>query len=317
MTAPSSTTASCNCPRRVPDLGFSGFRMFGDAQAGRQREVAIFQGASFFRSSARGQNLGVMARGLTLKAGDPKGEEFPLFRAFWIEQPAVRRRRARHPRAARFRERRPAPTASRCGPASHHHRHRGDAVPARARSRMSASAGMTSTYLFGPNDRRGVDDVRPAVYEAAGLQIHNGNGEWIWRPLANPETLQISAFVDPAPKGFGLIQRDRDCRRLPGRRPALRAPAQPVDRADRRLGAGLGATRRDPDRIRDQRQHRGLLAAQAAAAAGRRGLLRLSAVLVLAAAGAADLAIVTATRVGQRPDGDGAALRRSTSPATC
>ena len=29
-----------------------------------------------------------MARGLTLKAGDPKGEEFPLFRAYWIEQPS-------------------------------------------------------------------------------------------------------------------------------------------------------------------------------------------------------------------------------------
>ena len=69
---------------------------------------------------------------------------------------------------------------------------------------------MTSTYLFGANDRRSVDDVRPAVYESCGLQIHNGNDEWIWRPLPNPETLQISAFVDPAPKGFGLIQRDRD-----------------------------------------------------------------------------------------------------------
>ena len=70
--------------------------------------------------------------------------------------------------------------------------------------------GMAATYLFGPNDRRGVDDVRPAVYEATGLQMHNGQGEWLWRPLANPDTLQISAFVDKAPRGFGLLQRDRD-----------------------------------------------------------------------------------------------------------
>ena len=37
----------------------------------------------------------------------------------------------------------------------------------------------------------------------------NGQGEWLWRPLHNPETLQISAFVDTSPKGFGLVQRER------------------------------------------------------------------------------------------------------------
>jgi periplasmic glucans biosynthesis protein len=70
--------------------------------------------------------------------------------------------------------------------------------------------GMGSTYLFGPNDRRGVDDARPAVYESKGVQMLNGQGEWLWRPLQNPETLQISAFVDRNPQGFGLLQRDRD-----------------------------------------------------------------------------------------------------------
>jgi glucans biosynthesis protein len=37
----------------------------------------------------------------------------------------------------------------------------------------------------------------------------NGAGEWIWRPLINPERLQFSVFVDKNPKGFGLVQRDR------------------------------------------------------------------------------------------------------------
>ena len=69
--------------------------------------------------------------------------------------------------------------------------------------------GMGSTYLFGPNDRRNIDDVRPGVYESTGLQMLNGRGEWLWRPLQNPETLQISAFVDATPRGFGLLQRER------------------------------------------------------------------------------------------------------------
>ncbi|MEO0502098.1 MAG: glucan biosynthesis protein, partial [Pseudomonadota bacterium] len=42
------------------------------------------------------------------------------------------------------------------------------------------------------------------------LMIHNGAGEVIWRPLANPVTLQISAFGDNNPRGFGLMQRARD-----------------------------------------------------------------------------------------------------------
>ncbi|MHB2166169.1 OpgD/OpgG family glucan biosynthesis protein [Alsobacter sp. R-9] len=198
-----------NVPATLPDIGFSGFRVFGDAQGGRQREVAIFQGATFFRSSARGQNLGVMARGLTLKAGDPKGEEFPQFRAYWIEQPSARSDAlVIHALldsesvvgAYRFMLR------------------TGDVsiidtevtLFPRANVENYGIAGMTSTYLFGTNDRRNIDDVRPAVHESSGLQIHNGNGEWIWRPLSNPETLQISAFVDPSPKGFGLLQRERD-----------------------------------------------------------------------------------------------------------
>ena len=64
-------------PATLPDLGFSGFRVFGDAQNGRQREVAIFQGATFFRCSARGQNFGVTARGLASEGRRPQGRGVP------------------------------------------------------------------------------------------------------------------------------------------------------------------------------------------------------------------------------------------------
>ena len=38
----------------------------------------------------------------------------------------------------------------------------------------------------------------------------SGKEEWLWRPVSNRLTLQGSAFVDENPKGFGLLQRDRD-----------------------------------------------------------------------------------------------------------
>ena len=42
-----------------------------------------------------------------------------------------------------------------------------------------------------------------------------GAGNDLWRPLANPKTLQVCAFMDNSPRGFGLMQRKRDYRRFP------------------------------------------------------------------------------------------------------
>src|SRR4029078_3479674 len=41
------------------------------------------------------------------------------------------------------------------------------------------------------------------------LLMVNGRGERLWRPLANPKNLQISAFLDAGPRVFALIQRAR------------------------------------------------------------------------------------------------------------
>jgi glucans biosynthesis protein len=48
------------------------------------------------------------------------------------------------------------------------------------------------------------------VHDSDGLLMATGNGEWIWRPLNNPLRLRISAYQDNNPRGFGLLQRDRD-----------------------------------------------------------------------------------------------------------
>ena len=40
--------------------------------------------------------------------------------------------------------------------------------------------------------------------------MHTGAGEWLWRPLNNPAQVRVSAFADTAPRGFGLLQRDRE-----------------------------------------------------------------------------------------------------------
>ena len=105
-------------PLPKEDIGFAGIRLHGRINSpDRFDEVAVFQGASYFRSLGKDQVYGLSARGLALKVGEPEGEEFPLFRGFLGRDAGRRQRRRRRPRAARQPERMPAPTASPSGPA--------------------------------------------------------------------------------------------------------------------------------------------------------------------------------------------------------
>ena len=71
-------------------------------------------------------------------------------------------------------------------------------------------APLTSMYQHGENDRRVADDFRPEIHDSDGLLMWRGNGEWLWRPLLNPRELRVNAYLDENPRGFGLLQRDRD-----------------------------------------------------------------------------------------------------------
>ena len=67
------------------DMGFAGFRVhYPLNRPDYYDEVAVFLGASYFRAIAKGQGYGLSARGLAINTGDPKGEEFPVFKSFWI-----------------------------------------------------------------------------------------------------------------------------------------------------------------------------------------------------------------------------------------
>src|SRR5207244_12691926 len=53
-------------------------------------------------------------------------------------------------------------------------------------------------------------DFPPEAHDSDGLLLDFTSGEWLWRPLDNPRTLNVSGFQMQGPKGFGLVQRDRD-----------------------------------------------------------------------------------------------------------
>ena len=194
-------------PAAMGDLGFSGLRILRDSDQGFE-DAAIFQGASFYRSRARGQHFGVTARGLSIRTGDEPGEEFPLFREFWVEKPT--------PASNTLTMHALLDSASVTGAFRFTIRPLETTIIdtemtliAREATDKFGVAGMAASYLFSPLDHRRTDDWRAAVYEATGLQILSGKGEWLWRPVTNRETLQISAFADQNPRGFGLSQRSR------------------------------------------------------------------------------------------------------------
>jgi glucans biosynthesis protein len=70
-------------------------------------------------------------------------------------------------------------------------------------------APLTSMFWHGENTDA-TRDFRPEVHDSDGLLMHNGAGEWIWRPLGNPKQVRVSAFADDNPRAFGLLQRDRN-----------------------------------------------------------------------------------------------------------
>lgn len=196
-------------PQGNADLGFSGFRLHGPLNRPDYfDEIAVFQGASYFRAVAKGQVYGSSARGLAVRTGHPSGEEFPIFKAFWIETPrpgvpsVVLHGLLDSPSAAaalRF-TLRPGETTVMTVEMALYPRE------------DVAEAGLgpqTSMFLFDPGDRSGFDDFRPAVRDAQGLGIIDGRGEYLWRPLSNPSRLQISEFGGANVRGFGLMQRQR------------------------------------------------------------------------------------------------------------
>jgi len=81
--------------------------------------------------------------------------------------------------------------------------------PRRAVTRLGI-APLTSMFLYGEDGARRFDDYRPQVHDSDGYMTQTGHGQWIWRPLANPHELHVNVFMDDNPRGFGLIQRERD-----------------------------------------------------------------------------------------------------------
>lgn len=188
---------------------FSGFKLRAPINTpDHLDEFCVFQGASYFRAVGEGQNYGLSARGLAIATAEAKGEEFPLFRAFWIERPE------HHAKTITVHALLDSESVTgayrfRITPGSATRMEVDATLFARQTITNFGLAPLSSMFLFNQRSKNRFDDFRHAVHDSDGLLVRRGNGEQLWRPLNNPRTLQLSAFADAAPAGFGLIQRSR------------------------------------------------------------------------------------------------------------
>lgn len=185
--------------------GFSGFRAMNPSGGS---DWLAFAGASYFRTAGALDQYGLSARGLAIDTGGPETEEFPVFTHFWLgtapdgalmvdallEGPSV-------VGAYRFVNRHGSSGVAQDVEVSLHLR--------RDVARLGL-APLTSMFWYDQSARARASDWRPEIHDSDGLLIWNGKGEQIWRALNNPPHAIANSFADRTPKGFGLVQRDRD-----------------------------------------------------------------------------------------------------------
>jgi glucans biosynthesis protein len=194
-------------PANPGDLGFAGFRV--GVAPDFNADMFAFLGASYFRAVGASKQYGLSARGLAIDTALPRAEEFPDFRQFWLEKPDASSTTLKvhalldSPSAAGAYTFVITPGEVTVMEVD------ATIYPRKAIERVGI-APLTSMFQCAENDRRVADDWRPEIHDSDGLSMWNGVGEWIWRPLVNPPSLQFNSFLDENPKGFGLLQRDQD-----------------------------------------------------------------------------------------------------------
>jgi glucans biosynthesis protein len=197
-------------------LGYAGFRLLNQLnQPGKFDELAVFQGASYFRMLGKGMSYGISARGLALNAALPGvTEEFPMFTEFWIGKPVG---------VAQDITLYALMNSDSAAGAYQFTIKPGEATETRVQAtlifrkvpQLVGLAPMSSMFWFGENSKAKPDDYRPEVHDSDGLAIRSKAGECIWRPAQNdPAKLSQNSFQftkdGESVTGFGLLQRDRE-----------------------------------------------------------------------------------------------------------
>ncbi len=196
---------------KVPEeLGYAGVKILHELNSTEYLdEIVSFLGASYFRALPADSHYGLSARGLAIDTASADGEEFPAFTAFWLVEPDE------GAETLTLYALLDSPSVAGAykiviDP--------GETTTTRVESTLFTRnpiakigiAPLTSMFGWGENSLHRLDDYRPEAHDSDGLLIATSAGEWLWRPLKNPQVLTINRFSADNVEGLGLLQRDRN-----------------------------------------------------------------------------------------------------------
>ncbi|SFN31301.1 glucans biosynthesis protein [Izhakiella capsodis] len=191
------------------DLGFAGFRVF-KAPDLSSRDIVSFLGASYFRAVDDTYQYGLSARGIAINTFSSTPEEFPDFTAYWFETPKA------GDTTFTVYALLDGPSCTGAYKFTIHCEKKQVVMEiennlyARKDIAQLGIAPMTTMFSCGTNERRVCDTIHPQIHDSDRLAMWTGKGEWICRPLNNPQRLAFNAFEDENPRGFGMLQTDHN-----------------------------------------------------------------------------------------------------------
>jgi glucans biosynthesis protein len=198
-------------PSLPPHLGYAGFYVRYPINKPDSLDGFFSAlGTSYFRVIAKDQVYGLSARGLAVNAGvEGKPEEFPEFKEWWLHEP--------DPNATELVLDALLDSAGVTG--AYEFKLRPGAVTSvdihavlffRKKIDWLGIAPFSSMYLYGENAPNHFGNFHPEIHDSDGVLVNTGKGDWLWRPLEQAAFFQIYKISDENPKGFGLLQRERE-----------------------------------------------------------------------------------------------------------
>ncbi|MBA2816619.1 glucan biosynthesis protein D [Candidatus Pantoea persica] len=175
-----------------------------------RRDIVYFLGASYFHAVDETYQYGLSARSIAVNTFSSGSEEFPDFTALWFETPKAE--------DTTFVAYALLDGASLTGAdkftihceVKHVVMEVENHLYACKEIRQLSIAPMTSMFSCGTYEHRMCNTYHPQIHDSDRLAMWSGSGEWIARPLNNPQKLQFNAYEDKNPRGFGLLQLNHD-----------------------------------------------------------------------------------------------------------
>ena len=202
--------------------GFCGFDVLYPFGANGVRQDFARLGGDALQLVGTGQAFGAAALAVAVIDNDGRAQPVP-FREFWLVRPAAGARQLRLYALAESQALVGAFQIDLVPGVASRAQVRVVLYPREGSGKL-VLAPLAGNFVQGEHRSARALPLQAEVHSVDGLAINTATGGWIWRPLDNPPGNGSSSFLVNTPRGFGLLQRDRDVDHYDADAPGPRQP---------------------------------------------------------------------------------------------